>query len=58
MMYSIVMERIYKLCPSIKLLDEDSQVDAIARMCVAHVLNGGEFTDIYHTAIAYLESVQ
>lgn len=52
------MERIYELCPSIKCLNEDDRVDAIARMCIAHILNGGEFTDVYHTAIAYLESVQ
>jgi len=48
------METIFKLCPSLKRLDFEQQHNAIVTMCIAHVLNGGEYIGFYETATAYL----
>jgi hypothetical protein len=52
------MEKIFTLCPSLKRLSFSESHDAITRMAIAHVMNGGEFKGFYETAVEYLESVQ
>ena len=51
------MEKIYELCPSLKnVFEHTDRIDAIVRMCIAHVLNGNAYTGLYETAIEYLRT--
>lgn len=53
------METIFLLCPSLKRhVDLIEFENALTRMCIAHVLNGGEFVGLYETAIKYLEDLK
>jgi hypothetical protein len=47
----------YTLCPSLEKLSDNELADAIVRMCIAHVLNGNAYTNVFDTAIAYLQSI-
>lgn len=38
-------------------MDDGQRIDAIVKMCIAHVLNGGAYTDPITTAREYLESI-
>jgi len=51
------MQTIFSLCPTLKELPFDAQHSAIVRMCIAHVMNGGEYVGFYETALEYLKSV-
>ncbi len=51
------MKEIFELLPSLKNMTFDAQMDALCRMCIAHVLNGGEYIGLYETAIVYLGGV-
>ena len=51
------MEKITDIMPLLALLPYKERIDAVVRMCCAHVLNGGEYVGIYETALAYLHSV-
>ena len=51
------MKAIYELCPSLKNLEFEDCHTAIVRMCIAHVMNGGEYNGFYETATAYLKSL-
>jgi hypothetical protein len=51
------MNAIFELCPTLKNATFDAQMDAFVRMCIAHVLNDGEYVGLHETAQAYLESL-
>ena len=44
--------------PSLAKMEAHEEENAIVKMCIAHVLNGGEYIGFYDTAIAYMESLQ
>lgn len=54
-------ELLFKKCPSLARLEmrtSEIALDiAIARMAVAHIMNGGVWLGWEETAIAYLESI-
>jgi len=52
------MQKIFELCPSLEAAQYRDQIDAIVRMCIAHVLNGGEYVGIYLTAENYLKELK
>ena len=56
-LYDGDMQKIFELCPSLKALSLDAQMDAVVRMCIAHVLNGGEYGGLYETATDYLKGI-
>ena len=59
LVYTNGMDKIYELCPSLKTTFRyTDRIDAIVKMCIAHVLNGGEYVGLYDTAIEYLEGLQ
>jgi hypothetical protein len=51
------MDKLFELCPTIKNMHSTDRLEALVRMCIAHVLNGHEYVDIYATAEAYLEGL-
>lgn len=52
-----MITKIVELCPALKRHDFEHQHNAIVKMCIAHVMNGGEYIGFYETAIEYLEKV-
>lgn len=52
------LKRIFTLCPSLTLIPFDECHSAITRMCIAHVMNGGDYVGFYETAVNYLESLK
>ena len=52
------MEKIFDLCPSLVKVSFEAQMDAIVRMCIAHVLNGHEYTTLFDTATNYLKELK
>ena len=52
------LNRLFELCPTLKRLAFDEQVDALVRMNIAHAMNGGEYVGLYETAIEYLEGLK
>jgi hypothetical protein len=50
-------ELLFKKCPSLLRVDQDALDVAIARMAVAHIMNGGDWHGWLETAVAYLESI-
>lgn len=58
MVYYTTMNKILDLCPTLKNMTHREQLDAVVRMCVAHVLNGGAYVGVYATAKAYLERMK
>jgi hypothetical protein len=52
------MKKIFELCPSLAYMEYPARQEAITRMCIAHILNGGEFTTTLETAVEYLESLK
>lgn len=51
------MPTIYELCPSLMTMTLTEELNAVVRMCIAHVMNGGEYKGLYVTAREYLESL-
>ena len=51
------MKRIYTLCPSLAYMEYNERVEALVRMCIAHVMNGNEYKGLYMTAQEYLETI-
>lgn len=58
LLYDGDMQKIFELCPTLKALSFDAQMDAVVRMCIAHVMNGGEYNTLYETATSYLTGVE
>ena len=52
------MKKIFELCPSLAYMEYTARQEAITRMCIAHILNGGEFVGTIETAVQYLESLE
>ena len=51
------MDTIFELCPTLKKMFYLDQIDALVRMCIAHVLNGNEYESIFVTSAKYLEAL-
>jgi hypothetical protein len=51
------MDKLFELCPSLVNMHSTDRLEALVRMCIAHVLNGHEYVGIYETAEAYLEGL-
>lgn len=51
------MNEIFTLCPTLKKLSFSDSFDAVVRMNIAHVMNGGEYVGFYETAVEYLKSI-
>ncbi len=56
-MYNKRMEKIFTLCPSLAYMEFTERMEAVVRMCIAHVLNGNEYKSLYVTAQEYLENL-
>ena len=51
------METILGLMPLLQLRTETDRIEAVVRMCIAHVLNDNEYSGVFETAAAYLRQM-
>ncbi len=52
------MNKIYDYFPNLVNMSFADQQEAVVRMCIAHVLNGGSYVSLYETALEYLKGLQ